>query len=61
MHDVLRGDRLPGQGEDHHGDDDQPAADAQEAGQDAGDGAYSHIHQNNCQHVKFLEVKRTEN
>ncbi len=32
----------------------RPAADAQEAGQDAGDGAHSHIHQNNCQHVKFL-------
>ena len=39
VHDVLRGDRLPGQGKDHHGDDDQAAADPQEAGQDAGDGA----------------------
>ena len=50
---MFLGNALPGQGNDHHGDDDQAAADAQEAGQDAGDGADAHIHQNYCQHVNF--------
>lgn len=55
MHDELRGYSLTAEGENQHRYDDEPAADTQQTGQNAGDGAYGDVGSKNPEHGRNIE------
>ena len=52
MNADIGGDVLPLESENKHGHDHRPAADAQEAGQNAGESAKNTVEDKSCQHVE---------